>query len=147
MHEVSKLFLVFALHRSGSSAVAGVAGLKDPGMVITFDFLKPYFEMLNDITYVFVWCPLNECIQSLAHRHNADFAAAQTVLEPYFANLNYHREQLEKGNKDIVDIYFADLLENPEDFVKNIYLRLNYNSNYIDFDVIKEFLNQDLKHV
>ncbi|MFB5268409.1 sulfotransferase family protein [Paenibacillus enshidis] len=217
MYEISKLFLVFALHRSGSSAVAGVLyhmgipmgdnllgpnptnpkghfenldfvalndkilgsvgaawdrppsrdrimasklpenevystllkqakpvyGLKDPRMVITFDYLKPFLEVLNNITYVFVWRPLDESIQSLAHRSNSDYATAQTILGPYNANLNVHREQLEKENKDIVDIRFADLLENPEDFVKKINQRLNYNINY---DKIKEFLDKDLKH-
>jgi hypothetical protein len=97
------------------------------GIFFTFDFLKPYLESIHDITYVIVWRPLDENIQSLAHRNNFDFAAAQTILEPYYANLNYHREQLEKENKDIVDIHFTDLLENPEDFLKMINLRLNYD--------------------
>jgi hypothetical protein len=66
-------------------------------------------------------------------------------LTSYLDNLKFFREQLEKENKDIVDIHFNNLLDRPEDFIKEINLRINQIPDH-NLDVIKKFLDKQLKN-
>lgn len=120
-------------------------GLKDPRTTLTFDMWKPYFEEIANITYIFVWRSLEESICSLASRDKMDLTAARRILECYLINLQSYREELEKENKDIIDIHFNDLLNEPEVFVKQINLRLNQNQDQ-NLNVVKQFLDRKLKH-
>jgi hypothetical protein len=120
-------------------------GLKDPRTVLTFDIWKSHLEDIADVTYVFVWRSLEESAQSLAHRQKYDLVAAREILSAYFENLMYFREKLEKENRDIVDVQFNKLLDRPEDFIKQINLRINQPSDH-NLDVIKKFLDKQLKH-
>ncbi|MFF1858029.1 sulfotransferase family protein [Bacillus mycoides] len=120
-------------------------GLKDPRILLTFDVWKSYLEDTSDITYVFVWRPLEESIKSLSYRDNIDLKLAEDILKIYYKNFMYYRAELKRTNNDIVDIHFKDLLKNPESFVREINLRLNQEHNY-NLDLIKDFLDIDLKH-
>lgn len=127
------------------SQVKPIWGLKDPRTTLTFAIWKSYLEEIADVTYVFVWRSLEESIQSLAQRHKYDLATAREILTSYLDNLEYYREQLEKENKDIIDIHFNDLLDKPEEFIKEINLRINQNPDH-NLDLIKRFLDKQLKH-
>ncbi|MBF7156036.1 sulfotransferase family protein [Bacillus albus] len=120
-------------------------GLKDPRILLTFDVWKSYLEETSDITYVFVWRPLEESIKSLSYRDNIDLELAVDTLKIYYKNFICYRAELKRTNNDIVDIHFNDLLENPEIFVEEINLRLNQEHNY-NLDLVKDFLDIDLKH-
>lgn len=120
-------------------------GLKDPRTVLTFDIWKSHLEDIADVTYVFVWRSLEESAQSLARRHKYDLVAAREILAAYYENLMYFREKLEKENRDIVDVQFDNLLDKPEDFIKQINHRINQPSDH-NLDVIKKFLDKQLKH-
>ncbi|PGB03770.1 sulfotransferase family protein [Bacillus toyonensis] len=128
-----------------SKEIKLIWGLKDPRILLTFDVWKSYLEETSNITYIFVWRPLDESIKSLAYRDNIDLKLAKDILNIYYKNLIYYREELQKTNEDIVDIYFKDLLKEPEIFVQKINLRLNQDNNY-NLNLIKEFLDIDLKH-
>ncbi|MCD4646222.1 glycosyl transferase group 1 [Bacillus mycoides] len=128
-----------------SKEIKSIWGLKDPRILLTFDVWKSYLEEISDITYVFVWRPLEESIRSLAYRDNIDLKLAKDTLNVYYKNFIYYREELQRTNQDIVDIHFKDLLKNPEIFVEKINLRLNQDYNY-NLDLIKAFLDIDLKH-
>lgn len=120
-------------------------GLKDPRMALTFNIWKPYLETIADITYVFVWRPIEECAASLVDRDDMNLDIATKILKVYLMNLKYYREQLEKENKDIVDIHFQEILEKPEIFVREINLRINQPYNH-NLNIVKEFLDEKLKH-
>ncbi|WP_234785694.1 sulfotransferase family protein [Bacillus mycoides] len=128
-----------------SKEVKLIWGLKDPRILLTFDFWKSYLEEISDITYVFVWRPVEESIKSLSYRDNIDLKLAKDILNVYYKNLIYYREELKRTNNDIVDIHFKDLLKDPGIFVEKINLRLNQDHNY-NLDLIKDFLDIDLKH-
>jgi hypothetical protein len=125
--------------------VKPIWGLKDPRTTLTFDIWKSHLEEIADVTYVFVWRSLEESIHSLAHRHKYDLETARAILTSYLDNLKSFREQLERENKDIVDIHFNNLLDRPEDFIKEINLRINQNPDY-NLELIKKFLDKQLKH-
>jgi hypothetical protein len=127
------------------SQVKPVWGLKDPRTTLTFDIWKSHLEEIADVTYVFVWRSLEESILSLAERHKYDLCTAREILTSYLDNLMSYRDQLEKENKDIVDIHFTTLLESPEDFIKEINQRINQNPDH-NLDLIKKFLDKQLKH-
>jgi len=120
-------------------------GLKDPRITLTFDIWRPHLEEFSDITYVFVWRPIEESIRSLSHRNKIDLTTARTILEPYLINLRCYREELEKDNKDILDINFKDILDEPENFTKQINLRINQKQDH-HLNLVKKFLDQKLKH-
>jgi hypothetical protein len=122
-----------------------VWGLKDPRTTLTFDIWKPYLEEFANITFIFVWRPIEESINSLVFRDGFDLNTASTILGAYHANLKQFRCELEQEKKDIIDIYFSDLLKNPEEFVKEINVRINKkNDQHIKF--VREFLDRKLKH-
>ena len=120
-------------------------GLKDPRTTLTFDIWKPYFEEIADVTYIFVWRSLEESICSLSSRDKLDLVSARTILEFYLNNLNFYRDLVKKENKDVIDIHFNNLLDNPEDLVKQINLRINQKQDQ-NLDLIKQFLDKRLKH-
>jgi hypothetical protein len=122
-----------------------VWGLKDPRTALTFDIWKLYLEEIANITFIFVWRSIEESIHSLAQRNNFTMDKARTILESYHTNLKQFRSELEQERKDIIDIHFSDLLEKPEEFVKEINVRINQKSDE-KIDIVKQFLDVKLKH-
>ncbi|PHC03857.1 sulfotransferase family protein, partial [Bacillus toyonensis] len=76
-------------------------GLKDPRILLTFDVWKSYLEDTSDITYIFVWRPLEESIKSLSYRDNIDLKLANDTLKIYYKNFIYYRTELKRRNNDI----------------------------------------------
>jgi hypothetical protein len=95
---------------------------------------------------IFVWRPIEESIHSLAKRNNFTLGKVSTILNAYHINLNQIKSELEKENKDIIDVDYNDLLEQREEFVKKIYIRINRKCNQ-NLDTIKSFLDAKLKHI
>ncbi|KAB2388947.1 MULTISPECIES: sulfotransferase family protein [Bacillus cereus group] len=120
-------------------------GLKDPRMILTFDIWKPYLNQLGDITYIFTWRPIQESVSSLVNRNKIDEQTAVNILTRYQENLIYYRNQLEQENKDIIDVHFDKLLENPEKIVKEINCRIG-KKYYHNLDNVTNFLDKKLKH-
>jgi hypothetical protein len=119
-------------------------GLKDPRMLLTLDVWKSYLEEFSKVTYVFVNRPLDESIKSLSYRDNMNLKQATKILNIYYKNLIYYRTELLNKKKDIVDINFKNLLDEPEIFVKKMNYRLNQDDDY-NLDLIKSFLDISLK--
>jgi hypothetical protein len=122
-----------------------VWGLKDPRTTLTFDIWKPFLEEFANITFIFVWRPIEESINSLIFRDGFDLNTASTILGAYHANLKQFRCELEQEKKDIIDISFSDLLKNPEEFVKEINVRIN-EKNDRNIEFVRAFLDKKLKH-
>ncbi|MDA2267018.1 sulfotransferase family protein [Bacillus cereus] len=122
-----------------------VWGLKDPRICLTFDIWKTPLECLADVTYIFSWRPLQESVLSLIHRDKINKQRAFDILNQYHKNLIFYRQQLEYENKDIIDIHFHELLENPKKFVKQINIRMDRKENY-NIDKVISFLDGKLKH-
>jgi hypothetical protein len=217
--EKSKLFLVFCLHRSGSSATAGVMnllginmgdkllpatknnpkghfenaefvqlnqeilrsvnsfwykppsrekiananfppaklkaflekhkkpvwGLKDPRTLFTYEIWKPFMEEVAEITYVFVHRPFQSSVRSLAHRDRMGVGQASQILIPYLVNLYNFRHNYNLGPGEMIDVYYQDLLTNPEPFVKKFNEKIGNPPDY-QLNKVKEFLDEKLKN-
>ncbi|MGX5386316.1 sulfotransferase family protein [Bacillus thuringiensis] len=120
-------------------------GLKDPRMLLTLDVWKSYLEEFSKVTYIFVNRPLEESVKSLSYRDNINLNQATKILNIYYKNLIYYRTELLGQKKDIIDINFKNLLEEPEIFVKKMNCRLNQDDDY-NLDLIKIFLDIRLKN-
>ncbi|AJG79505.1 MULTISPECIES: sulfotransferase family protein [Bacillus cereus group] len=120
-------------------------GLKDPRICLTFPIWKSLLECFLDVTYIFNWRPMQESILSLAHRDKIDEEKATKILNEYHKNLVFYRQNLEHENKDIIDVHFHELLENPGAFVKEINTRMD-KSAYFNLYKVKGFLDKKLKH-
>ncbi|WP_051057905.1 sulfotransferase family protein [Bacillus altitudinis] len=128
-----------------SNQVKPVWGVKDPRTALTFDIWKPFFEEISDITFIFVWRPIEQSVSSLALREGFGERTADFILKIYEDNLKRIRKELEQKEKDIIDINFSDLLGNPEPFVKEINFRLNKKEDQ-NIENVRGFLDGKLKH-
>ncbi|PGZ93594.1 sulfotransferase family protein [Bacillus pseudomycoides] len=120
-------------------------GLKDPRTTLTLDIWKPYLEEIAHITYIFVWRSFEASVSSLAHRDNMTAASSRAILVPYYDNLKHYRQQLEATNESLIDLHFDDLISKPEVFVKKINVEIGQSPEQ-NLDIIKNFLDKDLKH-
>lgn len=219
MEEKSKLFLVLCLHRSGSSATAGVMhllgihmgdklltatqhnrkghfenlefvqlnqeilrcanstwnrppsrekitslnfpsgkirsflakhmkpiwGLKDPRALLTFEIWKPYLEEVADITYVFVHRPFQASVRSLAHRDRTGIGIASQILTPYLINLYNYRHNYNIARENIIDVYYQDIITNPEPYVRMFNEKIGNPPDY-QLNKVSEFLDNKLKN-
>jgi hypothetical protein len=119
-------------------------GIKDPRMMITFDFWKNHLEGVSDVTYVIVHRPFDESIKSLANRDGITEKEARNILKPYLKNKKHFRKMLIKEQKDVIDIHFHDLLKNPKTFVAEVNDRIGNKPNH-HLDLVKIFLDNSLK--
>lgn len=125
--------------------VRPVWGIKDPRMIITFDFWKKHLERVSDVTYIFVHRPFEESVLSLAHRDHITREKAQTILLPYLKNKDRIRKMLLEEQADIIDVHFHELLNDPQSFVSEVNKRLGNKPDYRLDSVIK-FLDKSLKN-
>jgi hypothetical protein len=121
-----------------------VWGLKDPRTLLTFEIWKPYFEEVADITYVFVHRPFEASVRSLAHRDRISIANASQILKPYLINLYYYRHTYKLPPENIIDVYYQDIIDDPEPFVKKFNEKIGNPGDH-HLDKIKEFLDIKLK--
>lgn len=122
-----------------------VWGLKDPVTVITFEIWRPYLEEIADITYVFVRRSFAASVRSLAYRDQLGLDRACQMLIPYLNNLIYYRQMLIREKEDILEVYFDDLVKNPESFVAECNRRIGQSPDH-NLDRVKDFLDEKLKH-
>ncbi|PGM86346.1 sulfotransferase family protein [Bacillus cereus] len=128
-----------------NNEIKPIWGLKDPRIILTFDIWKPYLEAFSEVTYIFVWRSLEESIKSLSYRDNISLIDARNILNIYYKNLIYYKNELMRENKDVIDIHFEDLLKEPEIFIEKINHRMNMYYGH-NLNQVKEFLDKDLKH-
>jgi hypothetical protein len=119
-------------------------GLKDPRTLLTFELWKPYLEEASDITYVFVHRPFDASVQSLANRDRNTIGAANQILIPYLKNLYHYRHNFSLPPENIIDVYYADFLNNPEPFVKKINEKVGNPPEY-RLTEVETFLDKKLK--
>jgi hypothetical protein len=119
-------------------------GIKDPRMIITFDFWKSHLENVSDVTYVFVHRPFEESVKSLAHRDNLTEKDARMILKPYLKNKKHFRKMLATNQADIIDVHFHELLNNPKNFVSEINSKIGNKPNE-GLESVKTFLDKSLK--
>jgi hypothetical protein len=122
-----------------------VWGLKDPRTLLTFEFWKPYFEEVSDITYVFVHRPFDASVRSLAQRDKNSIINATQILTPYLKNLYHYRHTYGLPDEKIIDINFLDLLKNPEPLVRKLNNEIGNPLNH-KLDEVCAFLDNRLKH-
>lgn len=119
-------------------------GLKDPRTLLTFEFWKPYFEEVADITYVFVHRPFDASVRSLASRDRNGIGNAIQILTPYLKNLYHYRHAFGLPAEKIIDVYYLDLLNNPEPFVKKLNEKVGNPPDY-KLNEVLSFLDIRLK--
>jgi hypothetical protein len=122
-----------------------VWGLKDPRTLLTFEFWKPYFDEVADITYVFVHRPFDASVRSLAHRDKNGIGIAVQILTPYLKNLYHYRHTFGLPADKIIDIYYEDLLKNPEPFVRELNERIGNPANH-QLKEVSAFLDERLQN-
>lgn len=128
-----------------SNHMKPVWGLKDPRTLLTFEFWKPYFEEVADTTYVFVHRPFDASVQSLAHRDKNGIGNATQILTPYLKNLYHYRHTSGLPAENIIDVYYEDLLKNPEPFVRKLNEKIGNPANH-KLDEVKAFLDKRLQN-
>jgi hypothetical protein len=122
-----------------------VWGLKDPRTLLTFEFWKPYFDEVADITYIFVHRPFDASVRSLAHRDKNGIGNAVQILTPYLKNLYHYRHTFGLPAENIIDVYYQDLLKNPEPFVRNLNEKIGKPTNH-NLNEVCAFLDQRLQN-
>jgi hypothetical protein len=122
-----------------------VWGLKDPRTLLTFEFWKPYFEEVAEINYVFVHRPFDASVQSLARRDKNGIGNATQILTSYLKNLYHYRHTYGLPAEYIIDIYYQDLLKNPEPFVRLLNEKIGNPANH-KLNEVCGFLDNRLKN-
>jgi hypothetical protein len=122
-----------------------VWGLKDPRTLITFEVWKPYLEEVADIIYVFVHRPFIESVHSLIHRDRCSMQKALQILTPYMKYLFHYRHNYGIPSENIIDVYFEDIIDNPEPFVRIFNEKIG-NPPENQLHTVKEFLDKKLKN-
>lgn len=121
-----------------------VWGLKDPRTLLTFEIWKPYLEEVADIVYVFVHRPFESSVHSLAYRDRITIGNAGQILTPYLVNLYYYRHIYKLPPEKIIDVYYEDIIKNPEPFVIKFNEEIGYPPDN-NINKIREFLDNNLK--
>ncbi|MDR6999848.1 sulfotransferase family protein [Neobacillus niacini] len=119
-------------------------GLKDPRTLLTIELWKPYLEQDNEITYVFVHRPFDASVNSMVHRDKIGIGNATQILTPYLKNLYHYRHTYGIPSEKIIDVYYQDILIDPEPFVRKVNIKIGNPPDH-NLDKVKGFLNQDLK--
>jgi hypothetical protein len=125
--------------------VKPVWGLKDPRALFTFEVWKPYLEEVADIYYVFVHRPFKASVSSLAKRDRISISRANQILTPYLKNLYLYRHTYGLPSKNIIDISYQDLLNDPDPFVRKLNEKIG-NSTDHQLNQVREFLDSKLKN-
>jgi hypothetical protein len=121
-----------------------VWGLKDPRTLLTFEVWKPYLEEAADIIYVFVHRPFIASVRSLTHRNLYSMQYSEQILTPYMKNLNHYRQNCGIPTENIIDVYYEELIENPEPIVR-IFNKKIGNPPDNQLHSVREFLDKKLK--
>lgn len=121
-----------------------VWGLKDPRTLFTFEHLKPFLDEVSDITYVFVHRSFDASVRSLAHRDRNQMGNAVQILTPYLLNLYHYRHTYGLPPENIIDIYFEDMLNNPEPYVRKLNEKIGNPPDH-RLKKVSEFLDKKLK--
>ncbi|MDR4926176.1 hypothetical protein [Peribacillus simplex] len=95
-----------------------------------------------DITYVFVHRPFEASVRSLANRDGMSIEEATGILIAYQKNKVYF---ITSDKKDIIDVYFEELVKDPSPFVHKINLRTGREPDY-KLDKVLEFIDERLKY-
>ncbi|OIJ10625.1 hypothetical protein BKP37_17850 [Anaerobacillus alkalilacustris] len=125
--------------------VKPVWGLKDPRLLITYEYLQPYFqEISSDITYVFVHRPYQSSVKSLAHRDRISQSKADKILSRYYENFKLFRGGFGIPENDIIDVYFEDLVKDPNPFVYQLNEKIGQHPTH-RIENVQSFIDKKLK--
>lgn len=127
-----------------SKNVRPIWGLKDPRTLLTFEVWKPYLEEVADIHYVFVHRPFEASVRSLAHRDRQRIGISNQILTPYLKNLYHYRHTYGLNPEKIIDVYYQDILNDPEPLIKK-FNEKNGNPSDYRLKEAKAFLDKKMK--
>ncbi|MBG9443570.1 glycosyl transferase group 1 [Cytobacillus firmus] len=141
----AKIYTLSKMRAFLSENIKPVWGIKDPRTLFTFEVWKPLLEEVADITYVFIHRPFEASVRSMANRDRKGTGNASLILTPYLKNLYHYRHTFGLPAETIIDVYYEDMLKNPEPYVRKFNEKIGNSPGY-RLKEVKNFLDKDLKN-
>jgi hypothetical protein len=107
-------------------------------------FIQIYECIAVQVTYVFVHRPFQASVRSLAHRDRIGVGNASQILTPYLINLYNYRHNDQLSPENIMDVYYQDIITNPEPFVRKVNEKIGNPPDY-QLHKVRDFLDTKLK--